>query len=563
MNSGTMEIPWVVAEEDRAKTAELARELELPRIAAHLLVLRGMATVEEAKRFLNPSLDDISDPFLLTDMRAAVARITQARDSSERVLVFGDYDVDGISGTVILVDALHRFGIEKYGYGMPSRVTEGYGLSPEHVETAAAEGVDLIITVDNGINARDAANTARRLGIDLVVTDHHQIEGELPEAAAVVNPKRESEGCPAEDISGAGVAFKLATALTGAMENLDLVALGSVADIVPLLGENRALVALGLEDMIQHPRIGLVKLAAIAGVDIHQINSERIAFQLAPRLNAAGRLGDGCVPLELLMTDSPEDAARVASELDDANMKRRAIEQTIFDQAVEEIEATLLRDRYSIVLANRQWHPGVVGIVASRIQQKYNRPVVLLAMDEDGTGRGSGRSVPGFDLAAALGRCREHLIRFGGHAAAAGLTLFEDGLEAFQHAFEEEARALLADQEIRSTLEIDAQVSLREIDSQLVKAITRLEPFGCKNASPVFCAYGVEPIPHSVRELRGGHARFEVRQGAQQLQVIAFRMASLVHEKVAFRPIDIAFTPKFNTWRGETTVQLVLKDIHT
>jgi len=340
------------------------------------------------------------------------------------------------------------------------------------------------------------------------------------------------------------------------------VALGSVADIVPLLGENRALAALGLDYMIRHPRIGLVKLAAVSGVDIGQINSENIAFQLAPRLNAAGRLGDGLVPLELLMTDSPEDAARMAAELNEANVERRAIEQVIFDQAVAEIEATLIRDRHSIVLASPEWHPGVVGIVASRLQQKYSRPVVLLAMDEGGTGRGSGRSVPGFDLAAALGRCQEHLIRFGGHAAAAGLTLFEECFEAFQNAFEGIAQELLAGREVRSTLDIDAQVGLSEVDSQLVKAMARLEPFGCGNPSPVFCSYGVEPVPHSVRELRGGHVRFEVRQGSQQLPVIAFRMASLVQEKVASRPIDIAFTPKFNTWRGETTVQLVLKDIH-
>lgn len=562
MNSDSVETPWVVAQADRACIAELAHALDLPWIAAHLLMVRGINRAEDARRFLYPSIDEIADPYLLTDMAAAVERITRARDRGERVLVFGDYDVDGIAGAVILVNALRRFGVAHCHYGMPSRVTEGYGLSPEHVEAAAAEGTGLIITVDNGISAHDAASAARRFGLDLVVTDHHQIEGELPEAAAVINPKRDGEACPSLEASGAAVAFKLAAALTGAMEDLDLVALGSIADIVPLRGENRGLVALGLDAMARQPRIGLRQLAAVSKVDLSQINSEGIAFQLAPRLNAAGRLGDGFLPLELLMTDSAEEAARIAAELDRANAERRAIEQEIFGQAVAEVEATLIGDHRSIVLASRAWHPGVVGIVASRLQQRYNRPVVLLAMDDEGTGRGSGRSVPGFDLAAALGRCQQHLVRFGGHAAAAGLTLFEECFEAFRDAFERVADELAPDRETHTPLAIDAQVGLSEIDPRLIQAIGRLEPFGSGNPAPIFCAYGVEPVPHSLRELRGGHARFEVRQGSKQLTAIGFRMAGLIQEKVGARPIDMAFAPKFNTWRGETTIQLVLKDIH-
>jgi len=489
-----------------------------------------------------------------------VTRIEQARSRNERVLVFGDYDVDGIAGTVILLNALRRYGITQCTFGMPSRMREGYGLGPEHVNEARGDGVALIITVDNGINAREAARVAAEVGVDLIITDHHQLEGSLPQATAVVNPKREAPGHPAADAAGAGVAFKLAWALTGEVMDLDLAALGTVADIVPLRGENRVLAAAGLEQMAREPRIGLAKLAVESGIDIAQITAEKIAFQIGPRLNAGGRLGDGILPLKLLMTDSADDAAHIAAELGEANEQRRDIEKEIFDQAVARIEESCFEEQRSIVVAGRGWHPGVIGIVASRLQTRYRRPVVLVAVDEDGVGRGSARSSESFDMAGALAACRQYLARFGGHAAAAGLALAESDIGNFRAAFEAEAQRRLPDGQPLPVLEIDAQVSLSEIDGQLVSALDRLEPFGCMNPLPVFCSYAVEPVPNSFRVLQGGHIRLAVRQGSRVFSAVGFRMAETLTAAVCSQPLDIAFSPRFNTWRGETSIQLILKD---
>jgi single-stranded-DNA-specific exonuclease len=552
---------WRVAREDRKGSSELAAALGVPRIAAHLLMLRGITDSDRGRRFLVPSLDHISDPFLLTDMRAAVDRIAVASSRGEFIQVFGDYDVDGIAGTCILVNALRRFGVERCAYAMPSRLTEGYGLTAEHVENARNAGVDLIITVDNGINARDAARAARKAHIDLIVTDHHQIEGEPPDAVAVVNPKRDAADCVSADASGAAVAFKLAWALTGEVRDLDLVALGTVADVVPLRGENRALVTMGLNAMLREPRVGLVALATSAGFEIGEVTAEKIAFQLAPRLNAAGRLGEGLLPLELLFTTSMRDAARMSAELSETNRQRREIEKDIYDEAVCAIESCGPVGP-AIVLASRSWHPGVVGIVASRLFHLYHRPVVLISVDENGLGRGSGRSNDSFDLAGALGACRDTLIRFGGHHAAAGLAVEADRLDAFRTAFEAEAaRRLCGTEEEAPPLDIDAVVSLSELDPQLVKTIDQLEPFGCMNPLPVFCSHGVTLLPQSLRELTGGHIKFMVRQGAKTMPVVGFRMADAISPEIEGKDIDIAFTPRFNTWRGETSIQLILKDI--
>jgi single-stranded-DNA-specific exonuclease len=562
MTSYGQSYEWRIAEEDRAWTADLSKTLGISHVVAHAMRSRGITTAEEARAFLNPTVDDLADPFSLTDVETAVARLRRASKAQEQVLIFGDYDVDGIAGIAVLISALRRCGIHRYSYLMPSRLTEGYGMAPEHVEAAHRDGVSLIVTVDNGINARDAADVAHRLGIDMIITDHHRLEGDLPEAVAVVDPKREGREHPYWPISGAAVAFTLARALTGEIEDLDLVALGTVADVMPLRGQNRVLVMLGLEEMIRRPRLGLRHLANVAGIKIEEITAEKIAFVLGPRLNAAGRLGDGLVPLQLLLTDSPTEAQRIASELNRANEERRGIEKVIYDEAIEEIEATVYTDRAAIVLSRNGWHPGVIGIVAARIQSAYKRPAILLAIDEDGIARGSARSMDEFDMVDALNACKEHIIRFGGHSAAAGLTLRQENLPAFQAAFEAEALQRMGRLPPVRTLEIDALLSFSEIDPRLVRELDRLEPFGCMNPAPVFCTYGVTPLPHSLRELRGGHARFTAQQGSRIFEAVGFNMAELLQQTVGTRPIDIAFQPRLNTWRGETTIQLVLKDIH-
>lgn len=552
---------WNIAREDRARTQQLAHALDVPRLIAHLMILRGIENDEQGRLFLHPTLDALADPFLLPDMPAAVERLRDAVRRNERIRIFGDYDVDGICGTALLLMTLRENGAGNCDYAMPSRITEGYGISPEHVETAKEEGVGLIITVDNGISAREAADRARELGIDFIVTDHHPSEGELPRALAVINPKR--EGClyPGYDASGTAVAFHLARAFSGAITDLDLVALGTIADIVPLRGENRILAAIGLQCMNQRQRVGLAALAQAADIKPREITSEKIAFNIAPRLNAAGRLGDGTLPLKLLLTESWPDAERIAAELGEANERRRAIEKRIYEDAIQQIETTFSPDQRSIVLASRDWHPGVIGIVAARLQTLYNRPVVLVAVDEEGLGRGSARSTDLFDMAGALGNCRKNLLRFGGHAAAAGLAVVEQYIEQFRRDFEEEASRRTEAIDAVPVLNIDAQVSLSEIDATLVRSLDALEPFGCVNPSPVFTAAAVSILPHSVREMTGGHLRMTVKQGSRVFTAVGFRMGDQIPLLQHAAEADIVFTPRFNTWRGETTIQLILKDV--
>jgi single-stranded-DNA-specific exonuclease len=561
MTDVTQKTVWRVMEENRSRTSELSKSLEIPRLVAQLLVSRGISDFDACKAFLEPSAKDLADPFSLTDMDKAVKRLKQARDARERALVFGDYDVDGIAGAAILTNALRRFGMTEVSYAMPSRLTQGYGIAPEHVETAHKDGVSIIVTVDNGINARSAAETARRLGVDFIITDHHQLEGDLPDALAVINPKRQTPDHPCWPICGAAVAFNVARALTNEIADLDLAALGTVADVMPLRGQNRVLVFLGLREITKNPRVGVEQLAKVAAININDITAERIAFALAPRINAAGRLGNGMIPLELLLTESQQDAAQMASELNRANEERRLIEKKITDEAIEEIEAMTRSTRSALVLSREGWHPGVIGIVAAKLQSLYNLPVVLLAINGDGIARGSGRSTDDFDMVDALSACKEHIVRFGGHNAAAGLTILQERIPEFQAAFEAESMRRLANAPKTRALNIDALIGLSEIDAQFVRALDRLEPFGSMNPSPVFCSCGVTPLPHSLRELRGGHARFTVQQDSRMFEAIGFGMAGMLQQTLGSRPVDIAFTPKLNTWRGETTVQLVLKDI--
>lgn len=549
---------WDVAPEDRALTVPLARALDVPHIVAHLLARRGVKTLDEAEHFLNPSSARIDDPFRLPDMAVAVSRIRRALDKQERVLVFGDYDVDGISGTAILASTLRQMGFEHCVCGLPSRFLDGYGLSPGRVVAAGESGVSLLVTVDNGINARAAAEAAKACGIDLIVTDHHEVEGALPHAVAVVNPARLADCNPETRCSGAAVAFKLAWALTGRQEHLDLAALGTVADVIALKGENRDLVSAGLEQMRRAPRMGLRALADVARIDIEEVTAENIMYQLGPRLNAAGRLGDAMASLDLLLTDSAAEAQRLAGELDGHNQERREVEQQILDQAAADAEAMVSEGCHAIVLARRDWHPGVIGIVAAKLAGRFNSPAILIALDEQGVGRGSARCAAAFDMVGALSACARFLDQFGGHHAAAGMTIREENVAPFREAFEREAAARLARMDTNRTIAIDGQVALSELGGKLIRTLDRMQPFGHGNPAPIFCSYGVEVLRDSVRELRGGHIKFDVRQGGTICSAIGFRMAGLWQCEGT---LDVAFAPQLNTWRGETSVQLVLKDL--
>lgn len=552
---------WRIAPVEYAQTTELARALHVPQMIAHLMMRRGVRTPDEGRRFLHPSVDNLSEPLALQDMDAAVARIARARDEGEHVLVFGDYDVDGIASTAILVRALQRYGIRECTYALPGRLVEGYGLGPQHIEEAHSRGIGLVITVDNGISSHEAAAAAKRLGIDLIVTDHHSFNGPLPEAVAVVNPKREPENHPAALASGAAVALKLACALTGEAHDLDMAALGVVADIVPLRGENRDLVAAGLRQLRERPSVGLLKLIQASGLTLEEVTAEDVAFQLAPRINADGRIGSGLLGIQLLLTESLGEAAQLAAQLDAANRERRALETEVLEQAEEELERAHDCEGRAIVLAGKGWHPGIIGIVASRLRYRYGRPVVLVSLNGEGIGRGSARTVEGFDLMNALQECRHCLVSYGGHYTAAGITIAADTLDEFRRAFQNVAARYLPGGGAREVLEIDSLVSLSQIDVRFVKSLDCLQPFGSGNPSPLFACCGITPLRDSLRKLTGGHLRFSVQAGPRVSSAIAFGLGERYAEVQALDACDIAFTPRIKTYRGQTSIQLVVKDL--
>jgi single-stranded-DNA-specific exonuclease len=565
MSALNAQYQWNIMPFDVERADVLAQGSGISPVLAHLLASRGVETPEGVRDFLCPSLSQLSNPFELDGMRAAVDRIIEAKERNEAVLVFGDYDVDGIAAAAILKRGLDRFGIRRVVCDMPDRFAEGYGLTAARVDAAKREGFSLLITVDNGISAHEAANRARELAVDLIVTDHHSIEGDLPDAVAVINPKRGSSDHVAAFISGAGVAFKLAMALNGSPNDLDLVALGTVTDIVPLLRENRVLVALGLQHIRKYRRLGIEKLAQEASFDIAKINAHKIGFQLGPRLNAAGRLNTGHAALELLMLENSREneaqAIALAEALNSANEERRAIERDIYDQAVESLDAFVTEEQRSIVVANRDWHQGVIGIVASRLQNKYWRPVIVFTMGDDGCWHGSARSGPGFNMVEALNGCSDLLIRYGGHVAAAGMSLAADQLDSFRERFEAEALRQLGPGKLQPLLNIDAIVSFSQLDAAFVRSLEQLEPHGQANPEPVFCAVGVDIVPQSLRVLKEQHLKFTALQGDTRLSVIAFRMAERFYKESLPEKADIVFTPQMNTYNDITEVQLVLKDL--
>jgi single-stranded-DNA-specific exonuclease len=495
-------------------------------------------------------------------MDAAVYRIKQAVSGHEKILVFGDYDVDGISGTALLVHELHALGCQPYYY-IPNRLVEGYGLNKERVCKAHDERVTLIITVDNGVSSHEEIRLASSYGIDVIVCDHHEPEGQLPPALAVLNPKRSDSTYPFRDLSGAGVALKLATALLGRLpERLDFASLGTIADIVPLVDENRILARAGLKMVNENrnPLPGLQELCKVSGLEGRQVNSGNIAFQLAPRLNAAGRLGCGQLGVQLLLTTSQALAQRIARKLDEENRNRQAIEEEILNQALAKLEIEFDANRdFSIMLHDSRWHPGVIGIVASKLVEIYHRPAILVAMGEQ-TGKGSARSIYKFHIYEALRRCQEHLVSFGGHKYAAGLTIDCSKLDACRAAFEEICREQLIQEDLRPVVRIDADLSLSQITGEFLEQLETLAPHGNANPTPIFASLGVKSVG-TVRVLRGDHLKFAVRQADKMLPVIGFKMGQYADMVSNCSSIDITYTPQFNTYKGTTSIQLSLRDI--
>ena len=549
---------------DRARA--IASALGAPPAFGHVLVNRGVETLEAAQRFLDPSLDQLHDPFLLMDLDRAVERVQRAIRDGERILVQGDYDVDGITSTFVLLSTLRELG-GRAEYRIPHRTRDGYGLSAGAVDEAARLGSTLIVTVDCGITAFEAVERGRALGIDTVVTDHHEPGARLPAAIAVVNPRRTDCAYPFKSLAGVGVTFKLAQALFGvsgrpqqAFGFLDVVALGTIADVVPLVGENRILARLGLERLDGTERPGLRALIEVAGLSGKRITGGHVAFVLAPRMNAAGRMGNAEQSLHLLLARDRGEGLACAESLEEDNLRRREFDERVALEASERVRTELgWPECSSILLWSETWHPGVLGIVASRLVERFHRPTVLVAL-EGSRGRGSGRSVSGLDLTRVLDGCSDLLEAYGGHAFAAGLTVTRERLPALRERLEQLVRERLVPDDYVSKLEIDADLTLQECDLDLIHWLERAAPHGLDNPEPVFRTQ--EAIVESVQRVGGGrHLRLWVRDATGVREAIGFGLGEQAGGIAKARRCALAFIPERNDWMGETRIQLRLREV--
>jgi single-stranded-DNA-specific exonuclease len=561
---------WDFLSCDDARAENLSRALGLDPVVARLLCLRGIHDPEEAHRFLRPSLDQLHDPFRLADMAPAVDRILAAIERRERIAIHGDYDVDGITATVILRRALELLGADVEHF-VPERIRDGYGLQRVAVERLHAGGVRLVVSVDCGIRGMEAARRARELGLDLIITDHHEPGPVLPSALAVIDPKRPDCTYPEKELAGAGVALKLVQALcrrTGHESWLPsfvkMAAIGTLADVVPLLGENRVIAKLGLDMLSRGPhKVGLRALLEVAGLAGRTIDSHQVAFMLAPRVNAAGRMSTPDIAMRLLLAVDEamvEEARALAQQLDEENQRRQLEEQEILAEARRLAETDPDVGAHSVlVVAGEGWHRGVIGVVASKLVDIFHKPAVVLSIAE-GLGHGSCRSIPAFDMLGALERCAPLLLRFGGHRLAAGLTLDEARLKEFRHAITAWADQTLEPDDLRPRVRIDGPLPFSAITGKAVDEVGRLEPFGPGNPRPVFHAAGVE-IVDGPRRIKDRHLKLAVRQQGRLFRAIAWRAIERESFFAANRSgLDLAFSLTQNTYRGETTVEFSIVD---
>lgn len=553
---------WVFAPLDKAAAATLAEESGLPPFLSLLLAARGITTAEEAEQFLGcGELTD--DPFAFADMDAAVYRIQQALDNNEKMMVFGDYDADGVTATVLLYSYLREKGAD-VDFRLPRRDGEGYGLHRSELEEIAATGTSLIITVDNGITAVEEAASARSLGMDMVITDHHMPQERLPEAVAVVDPHRPDCESEFKEYAGVGVAFKLVCALEGdsdwALEQYsDLVAIGTLADVMSLRGENRLLVKRGLQKLNESPRLGLEKLLEVAGGNKKQTSTSAV-FTLAPRINAAGRMGDPTLATSLLLATDAAEAERLAAQINQLNTDRQKSEADILAELEQVLEQhpAWLRDRV-LVVAGHGWHNGVIGILAARLLERTGKPCILLSVDSDGHAKGSGRSISGFSLLGAITACADLLDNFGGHELAAGVGLQEENIDAFRRRINEYAAAQYPIAPV-PTLTLDFKLSPAQIDLDKIDQLERLEPFGSGNPQPVFGLYnmqvtGITPVG------AGKHLRLNLSRDQVTLPVMWFRTTPEQCPFAVGDTVNAAVTFDRNEFRGVASVSTQIKEI--
>ncbi|MCX6601100.1 MAG: single-stranded-DNA-specific exonuclease RecJ [bacterium] len=564
-----MQPKWELVESRPHEEIErLSRESRIPYTIARILINRGIETPEQVERFFNPSNTHLHDPFLMRDMEPAVERIVKALGRRERIAIYGDYDVDGITAASMLYLFLKDLGGDVVPY-IPNRQNEGYGISETGILELGKGGAGLIVSVDCGITSIAEARIARAHGIDLIISDHHEPGDLLPEALALCDPKREGCEYPFKELSGVGVAYKIAQGIAQRLnleaeyteKYMDLVALGSAADIVPLVDENRVFVKLGLEKINNQPEVGLASLIETAGIKAGKIEVGDIVFGIAPRINAVGRLGSALRAVKLLTTRDRSFSREVAGVLEEENRRRKDIDNTTLEEALAEIERTMDPfDARSIVLSREGWHPGVIGIVASRLIERYYRPTVMITI-ENGQGKGSARAIAKFDIYQALKACSDLLLQFGGHKYAAGLTIAAENIPAFKERFEQVCREIIPEEDLVPKIKIESEISLDEITGEVVGSLKRFAPFGPKNNRPNFFSRGLEVLDVP-RIVGSNHLKFRAGQGGVSFDAIGFNLGQyLGRVNNGSRTIEMVYAVEENEYNGRKSVQLRIKDL--
>ena len=546
----------------------LAKQLTIPNVLARVLLNRGIDSFDQAKSYFRADIEHLYDPFIMADMEKAVTFIVDALQNKRKILIYGDYDVDGTTSTAMLILFFRQLGYF-VDYHIPNRIQDGYGMSIETVEAAHKKGVDLIITVDCGITAIEEIKHARKLGLDVIVCDHHQPGPELPDAIAVLNPKRSDCPYPFKELAGVGVSFKLAQAIAQKVGHsfdelsklLDLVAIGSAADIVPLVDENRIIVREGLKVLNETGNLGLRALLRNTGLAQKTIGTGQIIFILAPRINAVGRMGDASRAVDMLIAQHESQAYAIASILEHENKQRRNLDEETFKRAVDMVELKFDPDNdAAFVLNSEEWHLGVIGIVASRLVEKYYRPTVMIST-EYGIGKGSARSVPGFNIYDALEHCSDLMMTFGGHKYAAGLSIEKEKIEELRERLKTYTEQNLTGDMRVKTLSIDGELAFSEIDDKFMRILKMMAPFGPQNMRPVFMSSNVQVVGN-VSVVGKNHLRFRASQDGIIFDTIGFNLGGLLH-RVTSNPkdLEIAYLVEENEWQGRISTQLRIKDI--
>ena len=559
---------------DRENVSRLSSELGVDPVLAELLVQRGVHTFEQARSFFRPNLDNLHDPFLMTDMDKAVERVHQAVSAGEKILVYGDYDVDGTTAVSLVYSFLRRL-TRQLDFYIPERYDEGYGVSYKGIDWAAENGFSLIITLDCGIKANEKVEYARERGIDMIICDHHLPENELPKAVAVLDPKREDCNYPFDDLSGCGVGFKLVQAYSqrygipfeSLIPLLDLLVVSIASDLVSVTDENRILAHFGLKQLNSNPREGLLAMIQLSGLEPMHLTIDDIVFKIGPRINAAGRMESGRIAVELLTASNVDEAIRIGSEINEHNNERKNIDRRITQEALEMVESgNCLSCANATIVYNPEWHKGVVGIVASRLVEAFYRPTIVFTKSQGGLVTGSARSVHGFDLYDAIESCADLLENFGGHLYAAGLTLKEENIPAFCERIEKFVSGKIIPEMKTPVVDIDAMLNFSQITPKFLRILKQFQPFGPGNHAPVFRTDNVYDNGMGRKVgAEGGHLKLELIQESHpyhHISAIAFNMADFFDHIKAGNPIDVCYSIVENYYRGTANTQLRIKDLH-